>query len=252
MTPAPSITRPHVRHNRALIGLTNRTGPFSWSALNRHVPNFQQTPISPEAASVRHRMGLDRTDTDWVVILSLNLLVAYPDLYAMIEEQDLTYDLNQFSHVPFSSTGGSLVTSETAGPPYILIHPDRWPIDNSFSITRQDDQHASLRMPGGEILTVRARPYPTGVLVEWPERDHFRVNGLLAPDDWEGDGIVTIQYWPAGPVPGLLDRVLQGAVDLPELLRQVGMAETYLLCGHETERWACACVALVRQNPLLF
>ena len=231
-----------------LLSITNRNTGFLSSAFQT-LPEFTPSTPTSEETELREVLGLHAGWSDYAVKCALGVIDAHPLIRAQFEEPARTYSPSQFTRLPDSFSGGSLVGSPS-GPAKLAREPVEWPVNPLMTFSWLDSSHASM-VVGDQTHVVSWYADGELIAVDWPAASG--ISGRLNPSAPVIEGYTfSVRHEPVSCPFSAVRAALENSAAARALLGRTGLARAWFAADSDAERMAVACLALGRSNKAVY
>lgn len=241
--------------NKILHALSNRQGPFNNPIFGQSV-DFVPCDYTPEIETLRKKLFLDVTHSDYYLKVYLSVLETYQDLKRQFNEGRTTYRVSGFSPIGVKIEGAQLASIPNMVGTFTDDPPKALPISLTYFLEYVNSTFLRLRTQ--ETGLVRAASYTTFdhgdrvlLKVNWPLEFPF-AGPLFLDQAWQPNSQITIQVEPSNfPFQLLVDR-LRGEPALTALLRDANLLGQFNGSFEPTEKIALALTTLGLSNTSVY
>ena len=202
--------------NKILYALSNRSGPFNTPDFGGP-QDFAPMVVSPEMASIRSALFLDRTDTDYYLQVYLSTLASYRDIEAVFGDDSQTYDLLSMSDVGTTVTGAHFASGSGNSGKFLNPTQVSLPVSINFTVSYVSASACQLvDLQRGIVRNATCQVSADGSMaITWPPE--FPFDGMMVLDQaWQPGAAFHITTVPGGfPYPALI----QSLSSMPEVIK---------------------------------
>ena len=241
--------------NKFLHALTNRK-QLSADPMFVSDPKFLPATLSAGDIALRNALQLNNTGTDYYMRAYAAVLNLFPDLGAIIADDNCSYIPADFLPNGVQSTGGSLVSNQTSSGSYLDLKPVTMPVPMTYVINYESAGTAQLTQPdiGNQLsvsVNVMADANGTILRVQWPEYWPFR-GPITLSQAWAPGAQVTFVVEPSRFPYTAAVRALQAIPYFQQLLTNYQLATIFQNTPDVKEKLALVLAAIAISNPAVY
>ena len=241
--------------NKFLHAITNRAA-ISADPMFVSDPRFQPAALSTGDLAMRAALQLNNTSTDYYLRAYASVMSLFPDLEAIIADDNRSYEPSDFLPAGVRSTGGSLLSNQTSSGSYLDLKPVTMPVPMTYVISYESPGTAKLTQPdiGNQLSTsVIVMTDVNGAImqVQWPEYWPFRGPVALS-QAWAPGAQVTFVVEPSRFPYTAAVRALAAIPYFQQLLVTYQLATTYQNTPDVKEKLALALAVIAVSNPAVY
>jgi hypothetical protein len=241
--------RPNILTNELVYRLTNRQGPFVDGLIPTN-KNFRPEKQSDVWTALRNGLFLNYTATDYFIVLAVSILKAYPDIYYLLKNRQLSFDPTVLTKYRSSVKNGAFFTSgNLVGE--VLQYTDYFPIALEYEIKYQTEDLVLITTDIGREFRASCKIFTKGpgsaLAIDWPKRLPFK--GPIRSDlKWTDGSHIKINYIPKSIDFDQWLRYIEGKLIVERVLTPLGLYTVYQLSNAPTQKIALLIAALALQN----
>lgn len=241
--------------NRTLHALTNRTGPFNTPGFMGD-SNFHPKKVTTEERSLRRKLFLDLTDTDFYVRKHLALIDSFPELGRQLQDEFKTYRIQDFLPRGISMFGGRFVSTQSIQGRFTDVKPTELPVGLTYFVGHNDNnsvvgtcKETGIRVTMSCVITQVGDE--TWLRPGWVPSMPFE-GPMSTTQTWEQGSQIEIHVEPSSfPYQLMIDR-LKGDPYLMTVLIQFSMVDEYVGAQDPAEKLAIALSCLALNNTSVY
>lgn len=242
-------------HNKILHALSNRKGPFVTEIFSQ-LPDFVPANLSDGAKTLRRKLFLHLTDTDYYLKIYLSLLYSFRDIARQLNDRVTTYRVEDFNPRGVEISGGELCSS----PNLIAFFTDApvtsLPVNLTYDVVYVSTTYAELRaLESGLVQRIYHNAVgtdPAKILrFEWPESFPFS-GPIRLSQPWIPGASVRIVVAPSKFPFQLLWSSIASDIYLNKLLLDAGLIEEFVGTVDVQEKIALALAVIALDNKSAF
>ena len=238
--------------NKIVYALTNRRSDFP----DGMIPdtNMFKPKAQPQIwTSLQAGLNLNSKETDYYILVALNLLDAYPDIKDLFGDSHLSFDPSEIFNYRTTIDGASFYTrGNTVG--RAISYMDYFPMAHRYTIRANTDTSVMVETDLGRNFYVKCSVMPKGsgssLDCQWNDRLPFR-GPLITKYPWRDTSRVDIKYIPQSIDYDKWVDYIEDKLSVEKALSPVGLYTAYQLITSGAERIALLTVALAIQNTSL-